>query len=93
MTRDFIGHAHDFDFLVGRWHVANRRLRQRLVGSSDWESFDAVSQAWVHLDGQVSVDEIAFEGKPFKGCTFRTLDVEAKRWEIYWIMEMRRLED
>ena len=85
MTNEFIGRPHDFDFLVGRWHVANRRLRQRLAGSDDWESFDAVSQAWTHLDGQVSVDEIAFEGKPFKGCTFRTLDVAAAQWEIYWI--------
>jgi hypothetical protein len=85
VTNEFIGQPHDFDFLVGRWQVANRRLRQRLVDSDDWDSFDAVSQAWVHLDGQVSVDEIAFEGKPFKGCTFRTLDVAAGQWEIYWI--------
>ena len=61
MTNEFIGQPHDFDFLVGRWHVANRRLRQRLAGSDDWDSFDAVSQAWTHLDGQVSIDEIAFE--------------------------------
>ena len=85
MTDDFIGQAHDFDFLVGRWHVANRRLRQRHVGSNDWEHFDAINEAWTHLDGQVSVDEIAFEGKPFKGCTFRTLDVAARQWAIYWI--------
>ena len=32
---------HDFDFLHGHWRVHNRRLRQRLRGSNDWESFDA----------------------------------------------------
>lgn len=81
----FIGRAHDFDFLVGRWRVANRRLHRRFVGSDDWDCFDGVLQAWVHLDGQVSVDEIVFEGKSTQGCTVRTLDVAARRWSIYWI--------
>jgi hypothetical protein len=85
MTDRFIGQAHDFDFLVGRWHVANRCLRQRHVGSDDWNEFDASFEAWVHLDGQVSVDQIAFEGRNSKGLTLRTLDVNARQWEIYWI--------
>ena len=85
MTTEFIGQPHDFDFLVGRWHVANRRLRQRHVGSDDWDEFDASFEAWVHLDGQVSVDQIAFEGRGWKGFTLRTLDLKARQWEIYWI--------
>ena len=85
MTDRFIGQAHDFDFLVGRWHVANRRLRQRHVGSDDWDEFDASFEAWVHLDGQVSVDQIAFESLGWKGFTLRTLDLKARQWEIYWI--------
>ncbi len=85
MTSAFIGRAHDFDFQVGRWHVANRRLRQRHVGCIDWDEFDATSQAWVHLAGQVSIDEIAFEGRGFSGFTMRSLDVGAQEWAIYWI--------
>ena len=85
MTQQFIGQPHDFDFLVGRWTVANRRLHHRLSGADDWNEFDATSQAWVHLDGCVSVDEIHFPTKGFSGLTLRTLDRVAARWSIYWI--------
>jgi hypothetical protein len=47
----FIGRPGDFDFLVGRWAVRNRRLKARHVGSTDWDEFDAVNQAWTHLNG------------------------------------------
>ena len=86
MDNHYIGRPHDFDFLAGgRWHVANRRLRQRLAGSSDWMTFEATSHASAHLGGQVSTDEIVFPDLGFSGFTFRTLDVAAKQWAIYWI--------
>jgi hypothetical protein len=84
-TTRFIGQAHDFDFLVGRWAIHNRRLRQRHVGSDDWDEFEGVSQAWSHLGGIVSVDENHFESRGFSGCSVRTLDLAAQRWSIYWI--------
>jgi len=84
MSSDFVGQPHDFDFLVGRWNVSNRRLRQRHVGSSDWHEFPATSQAFSHLGGIVSVDEIQFPTEGFSGCTLRTLDRAARRWSIYW---------
>lgn len=85
MNDSFIGQAHDFDFLAGRWRVHNRRLRQRLVGSDDWHEFDATDRAFVLLDGLVSVDEIRFPSEGFSGCTVRTLDVAKRRWSIHWI--------
>ena len=85
MPDAFIGRPHDFDFLAGRWHVGNRFLRARLAGCDEWESFDAVQQGWSHLDGLVSVDEIAFEGRPWRGLTMRTLDLATKRWAIRWV--------
>ena len=85
MTPAFVAQPHDFDFLVGRWRVANRRLRRRFAGSDDWDEFAGTSQAWVHLDGCVSVDEIRFPTKGFSGFTLRTLDRSPGRWSIYWI--------
>jgi hypothetical protein len=81
----FVGRPGDFDFLVGRWNVRNRRLKQRHVGSTDWDEFAATHQAWTHLGGGVSVDEMEFPTRGFAGCTVRTLDLAAGSWAIYWI--------
>ena len=84
-TTDYIGRPHDFDFLVGRWHIANRRLRQRHAGSTDWIEFSATTQAWSHLGGLVSVDDNVFHDMGVGGLSFRALDVAAQRWNIYWV--------
>ena len=86
MTTRPIGRPHDFDFLVGgTWLVADRRLRQRHVGGSDWISFEHRFQAQVLMDGQVSIDENVFASEGFTGLTFRSLDVAARQWAIYWV--------
>ena len=36
--------ARDFDFLTGRWKVHNRRLCERLKGSTEWEEFEATQR-------------------------------------------------
>jgi hypothetical protein len=81
----FIGRPGDFDFLLGHWQVHNRRLRQRHAGCTEWDEFPATSQAWVMLDGAVSIDEMRFPTQGFSGMTLRTLDHATKRWSIYWI--------
>ena len=35
--------ARDFDFWMGSWNVRNRRLRERLAGSDEWDEFEATS--------------------------------------------------
>jgi hypothetical protein len=81
----YVGRRHDFDFLVGRWDVHNRRLARRHVGSTAWEEFPGLEQATTQLDGLVSVDQIDFPTRGFSGCTVRTLDLAAQRWSIHWI--------
>ena len=48
--------ARDFDFLLGRWTVRNRRLKERLKGSNSWEEFDATLEVRPVLDGLGNVD-------------------------------------
>ena len=31
----------DFDFLIGKWKVHNRKLNSRLSGCSEWTEFEA----------------------------------------------------
>ena len=77
--------ARDFDFLIGRWNVRNRRLRRRLVESEDWEEFDATVVSRRLLDGLGNEDEFrtGYEGG-FVGMAFRFFDPERRRWSIYW---------
>lgn len=75
----------DFDFLVGEWRVANRRLMERGVGSSRWDEFMATSAMRQHLGGNVNVDEIHFPTKGWSGFTLRSWDIERREWNIWWI--------
>src|SRR6266511_141000 len=74
----------DFDFLVGEWTITNRRLRERLVGSDDWEEFASTSVVHNLFDGAANVDEITFPSKGFKGLTLRLFDPEREEWSLYW---------
>ncbi|HEY4367695.1 MAG TPA: hypothetical protein VGN07_10730 [Steroidobacteraceae bacterium] len=75
----------DFDFLMGKWRVTNRRLRQRFVRSEDWDVFTAESTCRRFLDGVANVEEIAMPSRGFSGLTLRLFDVEQQHWSIYWI--------
>jgi hypothetical protein len=35
------GDVHDFDYFAGAWTTHQRRLKERGVGSKDWEEFPA----------------------------------------------------
>src|SRR5215813_9632776 len=48
---------HDFDFLVGSWNVQHRKLKSRLVHSTEWETFSGTCDARLMLDGQADVDD------------------------------------
>jgi hypothetical protein len=82
---DFTGAPHDFDFFSGRFSLVNRRLRQRHVGSDDWEEFPGLCTAWTMMDGMISTDELRFPTKDFIGSTFRTFHRGTRHWSIYWV--------
>jgi hypothetical protein len=77
--------AHGFDFYVGRWHVDNRRLRQRHVGSNEWDQFPATITARPILGGLGNFDEIEFPTKGWSGVDVKVYDVEAQHWSNRFI--------
>jgi hypothetical protein len=77
--------ARDFDFWIGTWRIHNRRLRERLKGSTTWDEFEATSVARPILGGVGNEDEFRtdFSGG-FVGMSFRFYERARKRWAIYW---------
>jgi hypothetical protein len=75
----------DFDFLFGDWNVHNERLTARLVGSTDWETFEATNHCRSILGGVGNTDEfITSWNGGFRGATLRLFDLGRKQWSIYW---------
>jgi hypothetical protein len=76
----------DFEFLTGSWRVDNRRLEERLVGSTAWHQFQNTFDARTCMKGLVSIDDDTFsEPEPYRGMTFRTYNIAADEWSIHWL--------
>ena len=76
----------DFDFLIGRWVVRHRRLRERLKGSTAWEEFAGTSIARPLLGGLGNIDENIMERASgrLEGVSMRLYDPLSQQWSIYW---------
>jgi hypothetical protein len=76
--------ARAFDFLIGTWHVAHQRLRQRLVGADEWQFFDGTARCRAVLGGVGNVDEITMPALGAIGMTIRLYNRETSLWSLYW---------
>lgn len=80
------GDIHDFDFFIGEWNGANRRLTQRWVGSDDWDEFPNTLSCGNHLGGVLNMDyEVHFPTKGWSGATVRVFNRKRRQWYLYWI--------
>jgi hypothetical protein len=79
---------HDFDFLFGRWTVANRRLADYFADEAKWQEFASTFETQPILGGAGNVDRIHVPNFPdrgdFHGFTLRLLEPETGRWRIWW---------
>jgi hypothetical protein len=82
---------HDFDFWLGRWSVRNEKLKGRLCGSTEWETFPATAEASLLPGGLGNID--SFVAGDFVGITVRLFDRAAGLWRIYWADNMRGIFD
>ena len=76
----------DFDFLVGRWKIHNKKLKTRLNHCQEWTEFEATGECRKILNGFGNIDsfQTEFGGKPFEGAALRLFNPETKLWSIYW---------
>lgn len=76
----------DFDFLIGKWNVHNRKLKTRLNNSTEWTEFEAAVECRKILKGFGNVDsfQTVFDRKPFEGMSLRLFNPKTRLWSIYW---------
>ena len=77
----------DFDFLIGDWSVAHRRLERRLVDDTEWIAFEGPASARKILNGLGNFDEIAINlpDGAYVGATVRLYNPSTGLWSIYWM--------
>lgn len=80
-------HAHDFDFLVGKWRVHHWRLKERLADNHEWVEFDGTSQLQMTLNGHGTIDEnyIGLPSGPYRAVGIRGYDPKTGLWAIWWL--------
>jgi hypothetical protein len=83
----------DFNFLVGSWDLANRRLKEPLTGSTEWYEFPSTSECISLLGDLANVDEMSMPTLGFSGVTLRLYNAERDEWSLYWISSRRLVLD
>ena len=77
----------DFDFMIGSWIVAHRRLNHRLVGCTEWTEFNGTSTTRKILSGFGNVEEnvLHFPEGSVEAAAVRSFDPKTKTWAIWWL--------
>jgi len=76
----------NFDFLIGKWSIVNKKLKERLKNSDEWIEFPAQMESNKILNGLGVMDELktSYFGDEFVGLSIRILNPKLNEWTIYW---------
>ena len=79
--------AGDFDFLIGQWRVAHRRLNERLADCAEWTKFGGAMTTCKILGGQGNLDDttIHFPDGLYRAAAIRAYDPDKAFWSIWWL--------
>jgi hypothetical protein len=89
----------DFDFLVGKWKMYQRRLDRRLENCKDWTEFESKDENSKILTGLGDIDTYkttempGMVGVPFEGFTLRLFNPKTRLWSLYWVANNRGILD
>ena len=87
MTDRHTSSADDFDFIIGDWRVLHRRLKQRLVGCTDWMEFEGTSTTRKILGGLGNLEDNVLElpDGAYRAVAMRSFDPATALWAIWWL--------
>lgn len=74
------GKPGDFDFLTGKWKIANKWLNE-----GKWEEFEGEATVYGILGGIASIEELRIPARKFSGMGLRLLDRENKLWADFFV--------
>ncbi len=76
----------DFDFIIGKWNIRNRKLKTRLNKCDEWAEFDSKQKCGKILNsfGNQEFIYADLDGVLFEGMSLRIFSPETKLWSIYW---------
>jgi hypothetical protein len=77
----------DFDFFLGQWVVSHKRLKGRLVGSTEWQHFSGSCLMHKILGGFGNIDDNVVElpDGVYRAATIRAFDPKSRTWSIWWL--------
>lgn len=77
----------DFDFLEGEWLVTHQRLKERLAGCTEWETFPGRCTLHKTLGGLGNFDDniVNLPSGAYRAMAMRSFDPGTKRWAIWWL--------
>jgi hypothetical protein len=86
-TESTVSGLHDFDFLIGRWQVHHRRLKERLANNHEWVEFEGTSVLQMVMGGYGTVDDNVLElpGGTYRAVGLRSFDAKSGQWSIWWL--------
>ena len=79
--------AADFDFVIGRWNVWHRRLKERLAGCTEWVEFAGTSETHKVLGGLGNIEDnwLDVPGGAYRAVALRSFDPAKQAWAIWWL--------
>lgn len=74
--------AGDFDFFLGKWQVEHRRLKERLVGSKEWEEYEGTTDCQAILGGIANFNDsvVHRSGAMYRSLGLRAFDAKTNAW-------------
>lgn len=77
----------DFDFVLGDWNVRHRRLKDRLVGSTEWIEFTGQMSTQAVLGGYGNVEDnlLNLPEGPYRAIAIRSFNPQTMSWSIWWL--------